>query len=88
LEGHSGTVFTSLSTENADTQAVVFNIPEAVRSSLDKLHFSVEACFLSYLKAYEKGELGRLPFFYPMAVDQPSLGMTLLTNVSTFSALA
>ena len=36
-------VFSSLSAEDADTQAVVFKIPEAIRSSLDELHFSVEA---------------------------------------------
>ena len=41
--GHSGTIFSSLSAEDADTQAVVFKIPEAVRSSLDELHFPVEA---------------------------------------------
>ena len=41
--GHSDEVFTSLSAEDADTQAVVFKIPESVRSSLDELHFSVEA---------------------------------------------
>ena len=41
--GHSGTIFSSLSAEDADTQAVVFKIPEAVCSSLDELHFSVEA---------------------------------------------
>ena len=40
---HSGRVFSSLSAEHADTQAVVFKIPEAVRSSLDELHFPVEA---------------------------------------------
>ena len=36
---HSDEVFTSLSAEDTDTQAVVFSIPEAVRSSLDELHF-------------------------------------------------
>ena len=36
-------VFSSLSAEDADTQAVVFKIPEAVRSSLDEFHFPVEA---------------------------------------------
>ena len=41
--GHSGKVFFSLSAEDADTQAVVFEIPEAIRSSLDQFHFSVEA---------------------------------------------
>ena len=41
--GHSGTIFSSLSAEDADTQAVVFKIPEAVRSSLYELHFPVEA---------------------------------------------
>ena len=40
---HSDEVFFSLSAEDADTQAVVFKIPEAVRSSLDELHFPVEA---------------------------------------------
>ena len=40
---HSDEVFLSLSAEDADTQAVVFKIPEAVRSSLDELHFPVEA---------------------------------------------
>ena len=41
--GHSDEVFTSLSAEDADTQAVVFKIPESVCSSLDELHFSVKA---------------------------------------------
>ena len=37
--GHSDEVFTSLSAEDTDTQAVVFKIPETIRSSLDELHF-------------------------------------------------
>ena len=40
---HSDEVFFSLSAEHADTQAVVFKIPEAVRSSLDQFHFPMEA---------------------------------------------
>ena len=40
---HSDEVFFSLSAEDADTQAVVFKIPETVRSSLDQLHFPMEA---------------------------------------------
>ena len=40
---HSDGVFFRLSAEHADTQAVVFKIPEAVRSSLDQLHFSMES---------------------------------------------
>ena len=37
------TGFSCLSAEYANTQAVVFKIPETVRSSLDQLHFSMEA---------------------------------------------
>ena len=33
---HSDEVFTSLSAEDADTQAVVFKIPEAIRSSIPR----------------------------------------------------
>ena len=40
---HSDGVFFSLSAEDADTQAVVFKISEAVRSSLDQFHFPMEA---------------------------------------------
>ena len=40
---HSDGVFSNLSAEHADTQAVVFKIPETVRSSLDQFHFPMEA---------------------------------------------
>ena len=36
-------VFSSLSAEDANTQAVVLEIPESVGSSLDEFHFSVKA---------------------------------------------
>ena len=59
---HSGTVFSSLSAEDADTQAVAFNIPEVVHSSLDEFHFSVKA--LGYSVVLREAEHPGY-FFFP-----------------------
>ena len=52
--GHSDEVFTGLSAEDADCERKFFNIPEAVRSSLEAFHSPMEAfCYPVVLRGAE-----------------------------------